>query len=282
MLADEGQLSDVTLHWPHKWNRLATIKATGRCPSYGVPHKARKGAVIALVDRTGRGLLTFRLARVQEGESVVGADGRRHRNGCILIAKRGTVRRPPADARFPVNRYALGAIGYFDSRRQESVFYSASRGTGSRAALNVLTVGTSPRRRHPFLANNVSKTLSQPERELLRAYADWIGSDHLFGHHYLGGPKLYTDMFIPARWALIEAKATIDRQVLRSALGQLLDYQRYYERHPRLGILVPERPTTAMIELMAAKRVTIIWQSRGGAFRDTADGAFTQGLRVSR
>ena len=141
----------------------------------------------------------------------------------------------------------------------------------------------SPRRvpyhRHPFFSKNIGKSLSQHERAFIMAYVRWIGNEDIFEHHYLPGPRLYTDLFYRPGWVLIEAKIRITREVIRTALGQIMDYQRYYLRHPRLAILFSRRPENSMIELLTSKRVATIWQSRGASFADSVDGELTTQIR---
>lgn len=123
-------------------------------------------------------------------------------------------------------------------------------------------------------------TLSQPERQLIRAYVTWVGDVDLFEHHRLKEPSLFTDLFIPRRWTLVEAKASTDRKTLRQAVGQLFDYQRYYPRSPRLAMLLPQKPQSTMMDLFEKKRIVVVWRSSGGSFKDSAGGAFTRELRA--
>jgi 5-methylcytosine-specific restriction protein A len=81
---------------------------------------------------------------------------------------------------------------------------------------------------------------------------------------------------------LYEAKASVRREVLRGALGQLLDYQRYFPRRPSLALLLPQRPSERMLDLFAQKRVTVVWRSPTGRFRDTQDGVLSAHLRHRR
>lgn len=282
MLAAEGERFDVTIHWPPRSRRLSEILRTGRCPSYAVPRKARRHAVVALVDRSGNVQLLFELSEIKENADVIGANGRRYRNGCILVAKPGTVRKPRRGdpAYLEVNRHAVGAIGYFDARSGEGVLYDPT--SRMRAAPTAGGAhGLAPRRRYPFFANNIGKSLSQPERALIRAYVSWVGSEEPFEHHYLPGPGLYTDLFYRPRWVLVEAKISVSREILRAAMGQVMDYQRYYTRHPRLALLLPERPSDTMLDLLSSKRVATVWRSRSASFKDSVEGALTSQLRSS-
>ncbi len=281
MLAEDGQQADVTIYWPRNTARLSTIERTGKCPSYGRPRNTRPNALVVLVDDKGRGLLQFRLARIESGASIVGADGNRYTKKSVLIARKGTTSRPKESNKYPVNRRAYGAFAYFDAKTGEGVLYSLPKPSDAPAELGLLTALDPSKRRHRLLASNVDKTLLQPERDLLRSYTHWIGGDDPFEHHYLAGPRLYTDLFIRPRWTLVEAKASVERDVLRAAIGQLFDYQRYYAKHPRLAVLLPQKPDNPMAELFETKRIAIIWRSRGGAFKDTSEGSFTDKLRAA-
>lgn len=52
------------------------------------------------------------------------------------------------------------------------------------------------------------------------------------------GRPFYTDLYDLSRLEIIEAKASCDRDAVRMALGQLLDYSRYVE-HRSLAMLTP-------------------------------------------
>ncbi len=66
---------------------------------------------------------------------------------------------------------------------------------------------------------------------------------------------------------------------MREAIGQLFDYQRYYDRSPSLALLLPKRPLPTMMELFGKKRIAVIWQTPKGQFRDSLKGAITTELR---
>lgn len=96
MLARQNDLNDLAIYWPRRRKALSSIKRSGKCPSHAVPRKLRPRGLVALVDKDGEVLLLLRLARIQESVSVIGADGKRYDNGCLLIAQTGTVREPRA------------------------------------------------------------------------------------------------------------------------------------------------------------------------------------------
>lgn len=280
MIKSDAPLGDLTIHWPYKSKRIATIRRTGRCPLHCQPRKLREHAIIVLVDDQGVGMLQFTLSRI-ESASIRAADGKRIENGYELIAKSGSVRTPPNKYLYPVNNHHIGALRYFNERTGRGILHSdpaqaASKGAGA----------PPPRERsphvYPFFARSLGLSLSQPERKLVRDYVAWIGNEDSFGHTYLSGPKLYSDLFVRSCWALVEAKASVDRTVLRTALGQLQDYQRYYRRRPQLAVLLPCRPSKAMEELFGQRSVTVIWQNKNGSFGDSADGKLTSVLRAKQ
>ncbi|MBP7621299.1 MAG: hypothetical protein KA745_10055 [Gemmatimonadales bacterium] len=236
--------------------------------------------MVALVGKSGEVFLVFRIARIEEGQSITAADGHHYPDGCVLIARRGSMRVP--GRRDPsvlnVNRHALGAFAYFEASSFERVIYEPSTGVADDGEQSPRSRRPFPFRRYPLFANNIDKTLNQPERELIRAYTAWVGDTTMFAHHALKESGLYTDLFIPRRWTLVEAKATTSRKALREAVGQLFDYQRHYDRSPSLAVLLPEHPGRDVMGLFEKKRITVIWRSRGNSFRDSADGALTSGL----
>lgn len=70
------------------------------------------------------------------------------------------------------------------------------------------------------------------EAALVGRYVDWLARHSVHAvRHEIKLPGLnypfYTDLYDPRRSELIEAKASADREDIRMALGQLLDYGRY-------------------------------------------------------
>ena len=177
MIAEDHERNDVAIHWPRRAKAVAGILRSGRCPSHAVPRKLRAGGLVALVATDGEVLLLFRLARIEENVSVIGSSGQRFPNGCVLVARRGTVRRPRGrDPRvLNVNRHAPGAFAYFDARTFERVVNQLGDGESTVDSSQVPKHTAFPSRSVPFFANNIGKRLSQPERQLLMAYVKWVG-----------------------------------------------------------------------------------------------------------
>jgi len=283
MLANKGDLNDVAIYWSRKSPALAEIRRTGQCPSFGVPRKLRvPGGLVALVDRIGTVLLVFRVARVDEGVPLIAADGKWHKQGCLLVARHGSVRNPgPRDPKLlNVNRHALGAFAYFDAETYTRVVYEPGYSDGAGGSVLRQPYAPFPSRRYPLFANNIGKTLNQPEKSLIEAYTTWVGDVRMFVHHPLKQTGLYTDIFIPRRWTLVEAKASVGRKTLREAVGQLFDYQRHYDRSPRLAVLLSRQPPQSVMGLFIKKRIVVVWRSRGGTFRDSDNGSLTAKLRA--
>lgn len=87
------------------------------------------------------------------------------------------------------------------------------------------------------------------------------------------GTELRTDLFDHDTGLLVEAKASADRAAVRMAIGQLLDYRRHVHPAPDLcAVLLPERPTSDLVELLDALDVALVWSS-GSRFRDNRGGA---------
>jgi hypothetical protein len=274
MIGVEGRKCDVTIHWPRK---------SHICPSYHRPRKVKPRALVFLVDIHGKELLTFRLKKIESPRNIIAATGKRYKNGCELIAERGTMRkrwRKTGGPKHPVNKHAIGEFRYFNARTNEGVVFTPA-GRGGRDADSI----TKPRQYHmgfwPVLSNNIGRKLSKPEADLIKRYCSWIkDTTGRFGHNYLKGPGLYTDLFIRSNWTLVEAKSRVNTWKIREAIGQLLDYQRCYPRHPRLAVLLPHRPQERMIGLLKSCRITCIWETAGGWFSDSNNGALTRKLRI--
>jgi hypothetical protein len=69
---------------------------------------------------------------------------------------------------------------------------------------------------------------------------------------------LYPDLWDATKRELIEAKGTVNRDVLRQAVGQLLDYQRFASA-ASLAVLVPTRPRADLIDYLHSMGIRIIY-----------------------
>jgi hypothetical protein len=85
-------------------------------------------------------------------------------------------------------------------------------------------------------------------------------------------PPLRTDLYNFTRKQLVEAKDEASREKIRMALGQLLDYGRHVP-HDERAVLLPQRPTNDLEQLLKDHDVAIVWRD-GDGFLDNAGGAF--------
>jgi hypothetical protein len=70
--------------------------------------------------------------------------------------------------------------------------------------------------------------------------------------------SLYTDLFDFSENVLYEAKASAAREVIRMAIGQLLDYSRFLPKGHSLAVLLPSRPAPDLVSLLASLNVRCI------------------------
>jgi hypothetical protein len=126
-------------------------------------------------------------------------------------------------------------------------------------------------------------TRLRSEHALVRRYADWLTASgvrvvsRLYRVPGLARPFL-CDVFLPDSNALIEAKSNDRREAIRTAIGQLLDYQHLEGTDARLAVLLPYEPNPDVWKLLDAVGISSIWPS-GEGFRDSAGGAHTRSLR---
>jgi hypothetical protein len=87
-----------------------------------------------------------------------------------------------------------------------------------------------------------------------------------------GGRSMRNDMINCTRRALVEAKQASTRDYIRTAMGQILDYQRFWKAKHR-AVLVPDRPDDDLLRLLDSAAIRAIWRDGNGAFEDNANGA---------
>jgi hypothetical protein len=117
------------------------------------------------------------------------------------------------------------------------------------------------------------------EAILVRRYADWMeerGFSVERQQYSVEGEArpLVCDVFLPELSLLVEAKAHDNRNSMRLAIGQLMDYRRFVDK-PRLAILLPHEPAPDHRDLLRSVDVAWIWPDRRGRFRDSLDGEIT-------
>lgn len=131
----------------------------------------------------------------------------------------------------------------------------------------------------PFeVVSEAESRVAQPvEARLVRQFRTWLDPT---GQRLRGirirtsaGAALSIDLYDPHTNLLIEAKARTERNYVRMAIGQLLDYRRYLDFDPSLGVLLPSQPSEDLMGLIRAGSATAIWP-HGASFVD-ADGGLS-------
>ncbi len=119
-------------------------------------------------------------------------------------------------------------------------------------------------------------TAQKKEAELVEKYEKWLNDQDRTLHVRQYG-KLRCDAFELARKNLIEAKSSSDREYIRMAVGQLLDYGfqgRQIFGNPNMAILVPEKPSGDLFPWLSALKISVVWR-KGKVFLDNANAQFT-------
>ncbi|MCA1008222.1 hypothetical protein LCL87_21145 [Rhodococcus hoagii] len=78
---------------------------------------------------------------------------------------------------------------------------------------------------------------------------------------------LRVDVYDQTDHVLYEAKASSSREAVRMALGQLLDYRRAFDIPPELRVLLPERPSEDLVDLLAEHKVRCVYPTGDGSFQ---------------
>ena len=112
-----------------------------------------------------------------------------------------------------------------------------------------------------------------PEAQLVQRFCRWLLSqDIVFCRLELWSPEsgavLKTDLYCPEVKLLLEAKANISRESIRSAMGQLADYARFMpDVGACLGILIPRKPKYDLLRLLDSHAIACIYEGSDGQFR---------------
>lgn len=120
------------------------------------------------------------------------------------------------------------------------------------------------------VSGTAGRKASRVEAALMKRYQELRASE---GHGVTGkgillpgeAKPLRIDLYDVDRAELIEAKGSTEREYVRLALGQVLDYARYVE-HEGLAVLLPERPKTDLIDLLSRHGIKCIYEAAEGGF----------------
>jgi hypothetical protein len=92
---------------------------------------------------------------------------------------------------------------------------------------------------------------------------------------------LFTDVFVKDLKILVEAKGSTDRPAIRMAIGQLLDYSRFYatsvEGQVKRAVLLPSLPRKDLLDLLGFAGVHIFYPEKGAFVLADAAGTGLEG-----
>ncbi len=103
------------------------------------------------------------------------------------------------------------------------------------------------------------------ERALVLAFSDYLrGKGHEVAHLKIVPPgeakPLFADLIDRTANTLFEAKGTVERGAIRTAVGQLLDYRRFLEPAPQLAVLLPVAPRDDLRAYLESAGVGAVWR----------------------
>jgi hypothetical protein len=122
------------------------------------------------------------------------------------------------------------------------------------------------------------RTAERAEQKLVLRYREYMEAKGITvrrKRYFATGEvrPIYSDIWVEARRALIEAKNSDSRDAVRQAIGQLYDYRRFHEPPVHLAVLLPYQATGDRLDLLRSAGVETVWP-HGAGFRDSAHGTF--------
>jgi hypothetical protein len=227
---------------------------------------------VAIVQNKGRISLLFTTAKISGPKRVKLANGKVIPYGYVIRARPRSLRSPHQgdQKRLNFKWYAHGQFRYFRAKTAKPVYVGGKFAESAGPYLTDGVLGQSASFR-PFTGGIPGVPRDHPEARLVSQYVKWIRNEERFGHNYIKSAGLFVDLFDRRYWHLIEAKYYIDRNTIRTAIGQLLDYKRYYLRRPSLGVLLTQRPQEAALKLLSDYKIAAIWRTEKGRFRDSTE-----------
>ncbi len=258
---------DLAIRWNDRSSSIRRIQVSGMVPIHAFPHHFKcSGGIVALVGADNLFKLSFRAADIVGPTPVKLADGKVWPKGYLIKADKRTIRRLGPGTTAPFRGwYAIGQFRYFNAAKMRAVLVGQPRPIGNYLEdFNVESLGTAF---HNHVQGIPGLPRRHPEAVLVDHYVSWVGDGVRFGHNYIREAKLFVDLFDLTHWQLLEAKAAINRETIRMAIGQLRDYKRFYpSRRPSLAVLLPLRPSKSCIKLLVDNHIAVIWRTPGGRF----------------
>jgi hypothetical protein len=89
---------------------------------------------------------------------------------------------------------------------------------------------------------------------------------------------IITDLFDSTTGTLVEAKGTVERNAIRMAIGQLLDYRRFFSAGElsQVAALFPAEPRPDLAALLDEQGIVLIYRTKDG-FEDSTGGGLVNG-----
>jgi hypothetical protein len=122
------------------------------------------------------------------------------------------------------------------------------------------------------------RVAERAEQQLVMRYRDYMARKGVLVRRRRYRPAgevrpIYSDIWVEDRRALIEAKNSDGRDVVRLAIGQLYDYRRFHEEPVHIAVLFPFKPGADRLGLLRSAGAEAVWEHKNG-FSDSARGLF--------
>ena len=257
---------DIAIRWEDGRPGLAGIRRIEGVSVFGYPTSLRIGGLVLIVQGDNEVTMVFRVKSIEGPKAVRLAGGKRKSNGYIIRAVPASIRIPRRKTNSPVRGFhAIGAFRYVDASKWKAINLSGDWSSSNAyvEAINEVVHGISF---FPHVQGIPGLERNHPEAKLVDDYVNSADAMTRFGHNYIRQAGLYVDLFDLTHWRLIEAKASPSRESIRMAVGQLLDYKRFYDRSPSLAVLVPDKPSISCRQYVRHCRVNLIWKTASGRF----------------
>jgi hypothetical protein len=120
------------------------------------------------------------------------------------------------------------------------------------------------------------RSVSRLEFELQTRFGEWLrarGDDVQVLRLTEDGVTIVPDLYVPTIGQIIEAKKSIARAYVRTAIGQVLDYAAVARRSGLAvdpAVLLPSEPSSSLTALCTSVGITVWWPADGGGFTNVS------------
>jgi hypothetical protein len=176
----------------------------------------------------------------------------------------------PSEPEWTMSRRRDQIGPFLEAHRASDVLAREATRDTRRVATSVIEVDIVPLERSETEAARYQRTASsvavnRRESNLVGRYAEYLERS---GHSVVRlkirtaeGDTLFSDIWVRDLQLLVEAKGDVDRASVRMALGQLIDYAQGADSECGRAVLLPERPSQGILELIHAGGAYAIWPS---------------------